>query len=105
MASFTRRTTSRLFSPLSMNTLAPTISPRPSRVIAPWRGAAPAARAVGVDAHERRRDVLDAAEAGIAPQDDLLAGALHVPTAGGDVVALEGVPHLLGGDGVRGEAR
>ncbi len=41
MRSFARSPTSRPFSPLSMITMPATVSPRPSRVTAPWRGIAP----------------------------------------------------------------
>ena len=43
-AAFTRAPTSRPFSPFSMMTMPATVSPRPSRVTAPWRG-------IGAGAH------------------------------------------------------
>ncbi len=64
-----------------------------------------ARRRLPVHAHERRGDVLDAAEAGVASQHHLLAPALDEPAARGDVVALERVADLLGADRVGREAR
>src|SRR6201992_1570494 len=121
MVCFTASTTLRLFSPLSMSTLAPTISPRPSRVMAPWRSPGPvstcascptraAVRLAAVlplrcGAPDGRADVFQAAKARVAAQDDLLLLVLHVAAAGEAVVALERLAHLRDGDAVSGEAR
>ena len=82
-----------------MSTLPPTISPRPSRGhrALTLRGSgvdvAELAEANGdaalVGADDGGRDVLEALEARVAAEDDLLAGGLDVAAAADAVVALE----------------